>query len=184
MTGTAKSFNYQRRPSDVNVLSAPETDVNVTGGEVSVSDGLGVNILNSPSVTISGTHHVIVDTLPTIAGAVSLTSKTPVLTRVKDSAALGNKASHKASPGDVTKFWGKCGATATYLQLYNQTSVPNLAVDTPTVTYPILALEKFSESFIDGLKFSTGIAFAFTTDADGTTGSAASAISAFMLIGT
>lgn len=103
--------------------------------------------------------------------------------RVASSAASGSPDFAKASAGDVMQFWGLCGATAAYLQLYNKATAPTIGTDTPVLTYPILATSKFAESIPNGgAYFPTGIAFAFTTDAAGTTGSAAAAITSFALL--
>lgn len=110
--------------------------------------------------------------------------KPNVFKRVASSAASGNPDFLKASAGDVSLFWGVCGATAAFLQLYNKTSAPTVGTDTPVLTYPITALGNFTQTIPNGgAYFSTGIAFAFTTDAAGTTGSAAAAITSFALIG-
>lgn len=109
--------------------------------------------------------------------------KTNIYKRVASSAASGNPDFLKASAGDVTKFWGLCGATAAYLQIYNKASAPTVGTDTPVLTYPIVANSAFTDRIEGGGYFSTGIAFAFTTDAAGTTGSAAAAITSFALMG-
>lgn len=112
--------------------------------------------------------------------------KTNVFKRIASSAASGNPDFLKASAGDLTGVWGLCGATAVYLQLYNKASAPTIGTDTPVLTYPINANERFDKSFQGGpggAYFSTGIAFAFTTDAAGATGAAAAAVTACALTG-
>lgn len=109
--------------------------------------------------------------------------KTNLYKRVASSAASGNPDFLKASAGDVTKFWGLCGATAVYLQIYNKASAPTIGTDTPIITYPCIANAPFTDRIEGGGYFTTGIAFAFTTDAAGTTASAAAAVTAFMLMG-
>lgn len=109
--------------------------------------------------------------------------KPNVLKRVASSAALGNPDFAKASSGDVALFWGQCGAIAAFLQIYNKTSAPTIGTDTPVLTYPIPANAVFSQAIPNGGAYlGTGIAFAFTTDAAGTVGSAAAAITSFALL--
>lgn len=104
--------------------------------------------------------------------------------RVASSAASGNPAFLKASAGDVMQFWGSCGAVAGFLQLYNKASAPVIGTDTPVLTFPLIASANFSQTIPNGgAYFSTGIAYAFTTDAAGTIGSAAAAVTAFALLG-
>lgn len=103
--------------------------------------------------------------------------------RVASSAASGNPANLKASSGDVMQFWGQCAATAAYLQLYNKATAPVIGTDTPILTFPIPANSVFSQSIPQGgAYFPVGISYAFTTDAAGTTGSAASAVTAFAIL--
>lgn len=109
--------------------------------------------------------------------------KTNVYKRVASSATSGNPDFLKASAGDLTQFWGVCGITAAFLQIYNKASAPTIGTDTPILTYPIPANGIFTQTLPGGAYFSTGIAFAFTTDAAGTTGSAAAAVTSFAIMG-
>jgi len=80
--------------------------------------------------------------------------------------------------------WGQNGAAITYLQIYNKASAPTIGSDTPIMTYPIAALERFNLSFPGGgYYFATGIAYAFTTDAAATTGASAAAVTSCNIIG-
>lgn len=107
-------------------------------------------------------------------------AKPNIYKRVASSVAAGNPDFIKASAADLMQFWGLCGATAAYLQIYNKASAPVVGTDTPILTYPIPANVPFSQTIPNGgAYFATGLAFAFTTDAAGTTGSAAAAITAF-----
>lgn len=109
--------------------------------------------------------------------------KPNVFARVASSAASGNPAVAKASAGDVTMFWGQNGAAITYLQIYAKATAPVIGTDTPVLTYPIAALERFSETIPNGGAYiPTGVAFAFTTDAAATTGAAAAAVTSFALL--
>lgn len=108
--------------------------------------------------------------------------KPSTFNRAPSSVAAGNPAVGKASPGDVCGFWGQNGAAITYLQIYNKATAPVIGTDTPVMTYPIPANATFTQSIPAGAYFGTGIAYAFTTDAAGTTGSAAAAIIAFNLL--
>lgn len=112
-----------------------------------------------------------------------LTRKPNLFARVVSSAASGNPASLKASAGDVMQLWGQNGAAITYLQLYNKATAPTIGTDTPVLTYPIPANAVFAQTFPNGgAYFATGIAYAFTTDAAGTTGSASAAVTSFALL--
>lgn len=104
--------------------------------------------------------------------------------RVASSAASGSPAFLKATAGDVSMFWGQNGAAITYLQIYNKASAPVIGTDVPVLTYPVAANAFFSETIPNGGAYlSAGIAYAFTTDAAGTTGAAAAAVLAFGLLG-
>lgn len=109
--------------------------------------------------------------------------KPSAVTRVASSAASGNPAFAKASLCDVSLFWGMNGSVITYLQIYNKATAPVLGTDVPVATYPIAANAMFNQQFPNGgLYLSTGCAFAFTTDAAGTTGAAAGAVTAFAIM--
>lgn len=101
--------------------------------------------------------------------------------RVASSAASGNPAVAKASAGRINQFWGQNAAAITYLQIYNKATAPTLGSDTPILTYPIPASAAFAQTIPSGLPLSNGVAYAFTTDAAGTTGAAAAAVTAFNL---
>ena len=104
--------------------------------------------------------------------------------RIASSAASGNPDFLKASAGDLTKFWGLNGAAITYVQIYNKASAPTIGTDTPILTYPVAANAAFDVTIPNGgLYFATGIAYAFTTDAAGTTGAAAAAVTSCNIIG-
>lgn len=111
--------------------------------------------------------------------------KVNIYKRVASSAASGNPDFLKASAGDLVQFWGQNGAAITYLQVYNKASAPTIGTDTPILTYPIPASSVFNQIVggTGGAYFSTGIAYAFTTDAAGTTGAAAAAVTAFNIMG-
>lgn len=102
--------------------------------------------------------------------------------RVASTAAAGNPAVGKAGAGDVYGFWGQNGAAITYLQIYNKATAPVIGTDIPVITYPIPANAAFTQSIPTGAYFATGIAYAFTTDAAGTTGAAAAAVTSFNLL--
>lgn len=124
------------------------------------------------------------ETMVSNGTTLDITRKPNVVKRIASSAASGNPDFLKASAGELSQFWGTCGVTAAFLQVYNKASAPTVGSDTPILTYPIPAAANFTQTIPNGgLYFSTGVAFAFTTDAAGTTGSAAAAITACMLIG-
>lgn len=110
--------------------------------------------------------------------------KANISKRIASSAASGNPDFLKASAGELTQVWGQNGAAITYLQVYNKASAPTIGTDTPILTYPIPALERFNLSFPNGgYYFATGVAYAFTTDAAGTTGASAAAVTSCNIIG-
>lgn len=110
--------------------------------------------------------------------------KANVYGRIASSAASGNPATLKASAGDLMGFWGQNGAAITYLQIYNKASAPVIGTDTPIMTFPIAANAAFSQQINNGGAYlGTGVSYAFTTDAAGTTGAAAAAVVAFTVWG-
>lgn len=111
-------------------------------------------------------------------------TKANLVNRIASSAASGNPAFLKGSAGNLMQFWGQNGAAITYLQVYNKATAPTIGTDTPIITYPVAANAFFSHTFPDdGLYFATGIAYAFTTDAAGTTGAGAAAVTSFAILG-
>lgn len=110
--------------------------------------------------------------------------KANVTKRIASSAASGNPDFLKASAGDFVQAWGQNGAAITYLQVYNKASAPTIGSDTPILTFPIPALERFNISVPNGgFYFATGVAYAFTTDAAATTGASAAAVTSCNIIG-
>lgn len=99
-----------------------------------------------------------------------------------NSAATTNATSVKASAGQIyTLMVTNTNAAVRYLKLYNKASAPTVGTDTPVQTYAIPGATTgggFTISFPVGMTFSTGIAFATTTEATdaGTTGVAANEI--------
>jgi hypothetical protein len=111
-------------------------------------------------------------------------AKPNITKRIASSAASGNPDFLKASAGNLMMVWGQNGAAITYLQVYNKATAPTIGTDTPILTYPIAALERFSLMLPrGGYYFSTGVAYAFTTDAAGTTGASAAAVIACNIMG-
>lgn len=108
--------------------------------------------------------------------------KSNVFNRVASSAASGNPAVGKGSAGDVIGWQGQNGAAVTFLQIYNKATAPVIGTDTPVLTIPIAANAIFQNPPLTmPLYLGTGIAYAFTTDAAGTTGAAAAAVTSFAL---
>lgn len=115
---------------------------------------------------------------------IDMMAKPNVSKRIASSAASGNPDFLKASAGNLTKFWGLNGAAITYVQIYNKASAPTIGTDTPILTYPVAANASFDVTIPNGgLYFATGIAYAFTTDAAGTTGAGAAAVTSCNIIG-
>ncbi len=110
--------------------------------------------------------------------------KPNVSKRIASSAASGNPDFLKASAGELVQFWGQNGAAITYIQFYNKASAPTIGTDTPILTRAVAANAAFDVSIPNGgLYFATGIAYAFTTDAAGTTGASAAAVTSCNIIG-
>jgi hypothetical protein len=110
--------------------------------------------------------------------------KPNVSKRIASSAASGNPDFLKGSAGELTKFWGLNGAAITYVQIYNKATAPTIGTDTPIFTYPVAANALFDVTIPNGgYYFATGIAYAFTTDAAGTTGAAAAAVTSCNILG-
>lgn len=178
-------------------FTTPPTLTNGQRGNVQLNAEGAVRVAGSTVAMARGTSATVVTIADQNAGSRPLAAagllhngttldpayKPNTFKRVASSAASGNPDFAKASAGDLMQFWGLCGATAAYLQLYNKATAPVIGTDTPVLTYPILATSKFAESIPNGgAYFPTGIAFAFTTDAAGTTGSAAAAITSFAML--
>lgn len=98
------------------------------------------------------------------------------------SAATTNATSLKASPGQIGYiFCSNVNAAQRYLKLYNKASAPSVGSDTPVHTLIIpgnTAGAGHSLPVPAGIEFTTGIAYALTTEATdaGTTGVALSEI--------
>jgi len=93
------------------------------------------------------------------------------VSRILSAAATTNATSAKASAGYLHKVVGyNAAAAARYLKIYNKASAPTVGTDTPVMTVYLLAQSAFALD-VDGLYFSTGIAYALTTgSADNDTG--------------
>lgn len=178
---TGQRTNIQT--TDYGAVMAAVTVLNSTGTNGRSKTNVGY-AWGATSGTGGGSQY-IPSSLPYIDNGTTLdiVRKPNVFKSVASSAASGNPDFAKASAGDITMFWGLCAGTAAYLQLYNKASAPTVGTDTPVLRYPLLANAAFSETIPNGgAYFGTGIAFAFTTDAAGTTGSAAAAVTAFALL--
>lgn len=98
------------------------------------------------------------------------------------SAASTNATSVKASAAKLGfVMCSNVNAAARYLKLYNKASAPTVGSDTPVLTFCIPGNTAGAGHVIpipDGMAFSTGLAFALTTEATdaGSTGVAASEI--------
>ena len=154
-----------------------------------VGDGASQNIIGYTYATITnnvGANYLIPANAPWKFNGTSWDRdrKPNVSKRIASSAASGNPDFLKASAGDLTKFWGLNGAAITYVQIYNKASAPTIGTDTPILTFPVAANAAFDVTIPNGgLYFATGIAYAFTTDAAGTTGAAAAAVTSCNIIG-
>lgn len=86
--------------------------------------------------------------------------------RVPSSAASGNPDFVKASAGGLLQFWGQNAvASIRYIHFYNKATAPALGTDTPILSFQIPASAAFNVTLpAGGAAFSTGIAFAITTD--------------------
>lgn len=133
------------------------------------TDSVDEGDIGCPRMTLD--RKQIVTDLPHTAGG--LTSHKTV------SAASTNATSVKNSAGQLYEIMASnVNAAARYLKLYNKASAPTVGTDTPVWTLIIpgnTAGGGIAKSIPKGLEFSTGIAFALTTEATdaGTTGVAA-----------
>lgn len=91
--------------------------------------------------------------------------------RILSAAATTNATSAKASAGYLHKVVGyNAAAAARYLKIYNKASAPTVGTDTPVMTLYLPGQSAFALD-LDGVYFSTGIAYALTTgSADNDTG--------------
>jgi len=169
---------------DLQIGTRGSLNVTLFTADSNVSVAFGVN--NADGVAVSAaTNNLSVMSRNTTFNGTSWDRqrKASLFPRVASSVAAGNPAVRKASAGDVKGFWGQNGAAITYLQIYNKATAPVIGTDTPVLTFPIPANASFSQMIPnDGAYFSTGIAYAFTTDAAGATGSAAAAVTAFNML--
>ena len=102
--------------------------------------------------------------------------------RITSTATGGSPTNAKTTAAVMGGFVGLCGATATYLQIYDKASAPVIGTDTPVLIFPCPANAAFSSpSAWAGTYFVNGLAYAFTTDAAGTTAAAAAAVTSFSL---
>lgn len=125
-------------PNSVNANG--QTTMSVSAPVVIASDQSPVKTLSAPTATANG-----------------CTS-----TRI-NSAASTNLAFIKASPGQAYEIdLFNNAAYTVFVKLYNKTSAPVLASDTPIWTIPIQSGGGFSKSFTRGKAFATGIAYAIT----------------------
>ncbi len=93
------------------------------------------------------------------------------VSRILSAAATTNATSAKASRGYLHKVVGyNASASARYLKFYNKASAPTVGTDTPVMTFYLPGSSAFALD-LDGVYFSTGIAYALTTaGADNDTG--------------
>lgn len=174
-------------PNDPTMVSAQAQVVVIAGGNAGPTNPSvpnGANIAEG-----STTDAAYTDTTGAAAGSIISLLKgwfrsafAQASVRVASSAAAGNPAVAKAAAGALRAFWGQNGAAITYLQIYNKATAPVIGTDVPILSYPIPALAAFNQSIPgNGLQFAAGIAYAFTTDAAGTAGAAAAAVTSFNL---
>lgn len=104
-------------------------------------------------------------------------AKASATSRIVSSAASTNATSAKASAGTVYGITGyNSNAAVRYLKLYNKASAPTVGTDTPVLTYAIPPTAGFAFDDVNGMYFSTGIAYALTTgSADADTGAVGAA---------
>lgn len=93
------------------------------------------------------------------------------VSRILSAAATTNATSAKASAGYLHKVIGyNAAAAARWLKVYNKASAPTVGTDTPVMTLYLPGQTSFALD-LDGVYFSTGIAYALTTGgADNDTG--------------
>lgn len=93
------------------------------------------------------------------------------VSRILSAAGTTNATSAKASAGYLHKVVGyTAAASARYIKFYNKATAPTVGTDTPVMTFYLPASTAFALD-LDGVYFSTGIAYALTTgSADADTG--------------
>ena len=117
---------------------------------------LNVSLLPSDGATpISDANGLYVVPRPVIAGGMA---KARIVT--------GTTGTIKASAGQLYAITAyNSNAAVRYLQLYNKASAPTLSTDTPVMTIPLLGASVRDITLNDhGSEFTTGIAWAYTTD--------------------
>ena len=164
---------------DPAVVALQLIDNAVSGAGFNITQMNGVNVTMGNGASGSGVQRVTIasDSTGTVQ---DIPATSGGLTMHKTiSAASTNATSVKASAGQVYAIQcSNVNAAARYLKLYNKASAPTVGTDTPVKTLIIpgnTAGAGFVINFDKGLSFSTGIAFALTTEATdaGTTGVAA-----------
>lgn len=90
--------------------------------------------------------------------------------RLASSAATTNATNVKASAGTVYGVsLANTNASLRYLHLYDKASSPTVGSDTPVISFPVPASGGgIVRTFPTGIKFTSGISFAMTTDAAAT----------------
>jgi len=152
-----------------NNLGAPVYVTNNAANPIStsVSDGAGGTATALPPGRAAAAASV-----PVVFSNEDFQTFAPTSTaRLVSAAASTNATSVKASQGRVFRITGyNSNAAARYLKMYNKASLPTVGTDTPIWTEYLAAQTKFSID-VNGLNFSTGIAYALTTaGADSDTG--------------
>jgi len=141
----------------------------IAGGEQSGANyGVGVNVLNTPATTVTGTINqgtaaAIGSAWPTYLSGKNINGNTSTAV---NSAATTNAAFAKASAGTIYSISAMNTSAATkYVRIYNKASAPTVGTDVPVLVIAIPATSSKELSFGVGLTFGTGIAYAITNAA-------------------
>lgn len=126
-------------------------------GDTNGQKAVGVNVSNTALVTLTGTNSLSL--IGNTSGGLPSTSW------LRLHAALAATGFIKNAAGQAY-IWDLLNTSAgiRYLHLYNKTSAPTLSTDTPLLTIGIPIGGKATFSTDIGFAFSTGIAYAITTD--------------------
>jgi len=183
--GTA--FTLPSTPSSATTGNRVRAAFTLKGAQyAALTDSAGTNILISqPNADAVGNTTL---TLPAIAfgyewnGATWDRRRKPGLPYLLfTSAASGNPANVKATPGEVYRVIGTCAAADVFINFFNTAGTPTVGAGTIVSQIQVTASTKFAFD-LAGMYFSTGIGITLTTTAAATVGSAAAALSSFQII--
>lgn len=127
-------------------------------GSSAQGQALPVTISNTPNVALSGTSNSVNNTPSPSSTLGSYSSKGKLI-----SAATTNATSVKNSATNIGKITAEnVSASIIYLKLYDKASAPTVGTDTPFHTFALSPSSQRVLDFPQGLRLTTGFAFAIT----------------------